>query len=314
MLSIIVPVYNVEQYLNRCVESLVQQSYHDLEILLIDDGSTDNSSTICDQWAKKDCRIRVIHQKNTGLSGARNTGLLHAKGDWITFVDSDDYVRPQCYEKILTVLLPSKCDIGMFGVSCETDKKNILYEDRFKENKIYAIDDILKFIVLPLKTASWNKIFRKRILENIIFPEKLIHGEDLVYFLRVLQKNITLISCDYIGYCYIKHSNSITSKPFNNHSNDEVICKDMACEIIDKKFPEFSKQASIWRFVARLNIVRKLIETRNEEFNHLKNDYIEWMVEYYSRNSYLLSRKHRLIFILIKFHLLYLIPILKRIH
>ena len=105
MLSIIVPVYNVEKYIGKCIESIVNQTYKDLEIILVDDGSTDNSGKICDEWARKDKRIKVIHKKNGGLSDARNAGLDICTGDYIGFVDSDDYIELNMYEDLLIQMM-----------------------------------------------------------------------------------------------------------------------------------------------------------------------------------------------------------------
>ncbi len=312
MLSIIVPVYNVEKYLNRCVESLLGQSYRELEVLLIDDGSTDNSPSICDQWAERDSRVRVFHQPNSGPSTARNFGLKEVKGSWITFVDSDDFLYPQCYEKMFGILQQSpSCDIGMFGFSCETEQGTILYESKFEQNKVFFIDDIINHIVLPLNTAIWNKVFRRQLLENIRFSEEYRHNEDLLFIVEALRENTTLISCDYLGYHYIKRENSLTSQAFNKHSIDEIECKDKSCEIIQRKFPRFSDKASVWGFIARLNVYRKIIHVKNDECVCLKKSYLKWMREYFSHNSHLLTKKHKIIFILINYHLACLLSVLK---
>ncbi|WP_440249335.1 glycosyltransferase family 2 protein [Dialister succinatiphilus] len=109
--SVIVPVYNVEKYIHRCVDSILKQSYRNLELILVDDGSTDHSGRICDEYEKRDNRVRVIHQKNTGLSGARNTGIRQSTGDFLFFVDSDDYVSPHLFEKGLAAFDKSGADM-----------------------------------------------------------------------------------------------------------------------------------------------------------------------------------------------------------
>lgn len=125
MISIIVPIYNVEKYLPKCIESIINQTYTDLEILLIDDGSTDNSGLICDKYASIDNRIRVIHKKNGGLSDARNVGLDICKGKYISFIDSDDYIELTMYEKMIKIMINQKVDI----VSCN-------YNHIYNNNKI----------------------------------------------------------------------------------------------------------------------------------------------------------------------------------
>ena len=121
LISIIVPVYNVEQYLSRCVDSLVNQTYHNIEIILVDDGSPDRSGEICDEYAKKDKRVKVIHQSNGGLSDARNTALDIAKGDYLMFVDSDDWIEPTMYEEMLSFMEKEQLDLVECGINLVTN-------------------------------------------------------------------------------------------------------------------------------------------------------------------------------------------------
>ena len=124
-ISVIVPVYNVEVYLDKCVKSIVNQSYRDLEIILVDDGSLDRSSELCDMWAQKDRRIRVIHQKNKGLSGARNAGLHIAKGDYLGFVDSDDYIALTMFEQMISAIQESNAELCICGVQWVNEDQSI---------------------------------------------------------------------------------------------------------------------------------------------------------------------------------------------
>ena len=170
MISVIVPVYNVEKYLRRCVETIQKQTYADLEIILIDDGSTDDSGKICDDFSKGDRRIKVIHKKNEGLSAARNTGMENATGEYITFVDSDDYIDSKMYEKMIMALESSHCDICMCGSKTVDEQGNILRSEIF-ENKVYRGAEIIESIVIPLKTAAWNKLIKYESVINL----SLIH-------------------------------------------------------------------------------------------------------------------------------------------
>ena len=117
LICVIVPIYKVEAYLDRCICSIVEQTYQNLEILLIDDGSPDRCPELCDAWAQRDPRIRVIHKKNGGLSDARNAGIEVAKGEWLSFVDSDDYIMPQMYQRLLSVCLENQADIAVSSFS-----------------------------------------------------------------------------------------------------------------------------------------------------------------------------------------------------
>lgn len=140
LISIIVPIYNVENYVNKCIQSLVSQTYSHLEILLIDDGSTDHSGEICEKWAKQDRRIQVLHQKNSGPSKARNVGLQMAKGKWISFVDSDDYVAPQYIEKLYQL------------VDVNTKVVRIMVNSKYNEIKAGSKE----FLQIFENTGEWN--------------------------------------------------------------------------------------------------------------------------------------------------------------
>ena len=161
MISIIVPVYNVDKYIERCIQSIINQTYKNLEIILIDDGSTDKSGAICDKYSKIDNRINVIHKKNGGLSEARNVGLDIARGDYIGFVDSDDYIHPQMYELLYKNLIGTSADISIIK---HIRKEEELGLGDINSKKVYsnleAIENILKkdsgiFI------ASCNKLYKK---------------------------------------------------------------------------------------------------------------------------------------------------------
>ena len=129
LISVIIPIYNVEKYLNKCIDSIINQTYKNLEIILVDDGSPDNCPQICDEYAKKDNRIKVIHKKNGGVSSARNVGLINSTGNYIGFIDPDDYIEPIMYEKLLKVLKESNTLVSMCGFY------------KIKDNKIIKIDN-----------------------------------------------------------------------------------------------------------------------------------------------------------------------------
>ena len=185
LISVIIPVYNVENYLSETLLSVCQQTYQNLEILLIDDGSTDNSGKICDEFAAQDQRIKVIHQKNKGISGARNTGLEVATGEFITFVDSDDIVE----NKIIEILLQAFDRVPNIGIVCAlpvyrfTETKRKLYKEEWniKEERIILYQD---FNISTLNCSSspmvWGKLYRKELLKNTRFREG-VNNEDTLY-------------------------------------------------------------------------------------------------------------------------------------
>lgn len=212
MISIIIPVYNVQAYLDECVCSVVEQSYRDLEIILVDDGSTDNSGRMCDGWAEKDRRIRVVHKPNGGLSSARNAGLDAAKGDYIAFVDSDDFVDKTMFSSLLKAF-DEKMDVGVVccGISQFKDEDYLdtnpflkLYNRKFTLLEYWRL--ILKH---KIDNAVWNKIYRRNVIENVRFREGVIN-EDILFNLEVLQNVSFLIYVPDTYYKYRIRAGSIT--------------------------------------------------------------------------------------------------------
>ena len=226
-ISIIVPVYNVENNLIRCLESIINQTYKNLEIILVDDGSTDNSGYICDQFEKKDKRIKTIHKKNGGVSSTRNLGIEMASGDYISFVDSDDYIELCLYEKVVNTINKDKSDIVIFNFIRETEDGKII-------NKIYhhkITQSVLKFsrdnyinscYKYPfIDLFIWNKVYSKNIVKNdnfqLKFNEAIYMSEDALFNVDIVDKNKKIV-CTYINenlYHYVMGNTSFTSQKLN---------------------------------------------------------------------------------------------------
>ncbi len=172
MISVIIPVYKVEKYLDECVKSVVDQTYKDLEIILVDDGSPDNCPKICDEWASKDKRIKVVHKKNGGLSSARNAGLAIANGDYIGFVDSDDFINETMYEDLMQIMLSNKKNIVVSSpIIRNSDGKFSPYvvgSFVYKDGDSMLIKDYMeKFLSLAIDATVWNKLFRRDFIKTM---------------------------------------------------------------------------------------------------------------------------------------------------
>ena len=162
LISVIVPVYKVEKYLNRCVNSIINQIYKNLEIILIDDGSPDKCPYICDEWSKRDSRIKVLHKQNGGLSDARNAGLKIATGEFIGFVDSDDWIAPEMYERLLTAIIKDQSDIAECNVKMVW-KNNLQSKMLLQQNNCVLKRDEAQLELLnesKLKQPVWNKLYK----------------------------------------------------------------------------------------------------------------------------------------------------------
>lgn len=216
-LSVVVPVYKVEQYIHQCVNSILYQTFTDFEIILVDDGSPDKCGEICDEYAKKDSRIKVIHKENGGLSDARNFGIDVAKGDYITFVDSDDDIDKNMYQDMIYFLEKNKLDI----ICCDTflirgDRKK--FRPRYDSDKIFNKNEaIIEILNGNLDNAAWNKIYKRYLFENIRYPKGRIY-EDVAttYKLVYLANKVGYLKKPY--YHYYKRKGSIVASAFNSKS------------------------------------------------------------------------------------------------
>ena len=265
MISVIVPVYNVEKYLNNCVESIVNQTYKDLEIILVDDGSPDNCPAMCDEWAKKDKRIKVIHKQNGGLSSARNAGLETATGEFVAFVDSDDSIDINMYE-IMENMFSDDIDIVMCGYQKINSSEEIVScGNTLIEKKKLSISELYDDIFGHLNNASWNKLYRASIIDNIRFPNGIVHGEDLIFNLHYLRHCCNGVKCNGEFYHYFSRENSITKSKFSENKFLEIKAKDISREIILNECPAQSKNADKFCFRARMNIIRAIYSAKQSK-------------------------------------------------
>lgn len=214
LISIIVPVYNVEKYVSNCLDSLIKQTYFNIEIIIIDDGSTDNSGTICDMYALNDKRIKVIHTKNRGLSAARNEGLHNSNGDYIGFIDSDDWLSENTIEILYNLLVNNNSDFSVCGIIDEYIKPTEKIKNNNNSYHIVNKKDIYKKIIDDKNFYGyvWNKLFKRNIIEseNLIFDEKLLSCEDIDFLVKyVVKSNVAVYTTEKL-YHYRHHSNSMT--------------------------------------------------------------------------------------------------------
>lgn len=221
LISVIIPVYNVEKYLHRCLDSVIAQTYQNLEIICVDDGSIDDSGKICDQYAVRDARIKVIHQENQELSAARNRGLDAAEGEYIAFVDSDDYILEGMYKKMLDKLLDYSVDLCVCQWQYEFSDGRQVVKKKNIDPTIYGCKTSLEFARFLYRgnyengvvVAAWNKLYRRALLDKIRF-EGRIH-EDEAFCGRIMAKNISVYVMEEQFYVYAQNGDSLTSKPFS---------------------------------------------------------------------------------------------------
>ena len=224
LISVIVPVYKVEQYLHRCIDSILAQTYKNLEIILVDDGSPDRSGEICDEYAAKDNRIRVIHKENGGVSSARNIGLDVCTGEYIAFVDSDDYILPDMYKEMLCELLEHQVEICVCHWQYEyTDGRNPVTHEMIDPTifDVKTTRELARYfyrepIEILTSVVVWNKLYRKDIIGELRFSGNMM--EDEAFLTKLLSGNYTVRVMPQFFYVYVQAENSLTTKPFQQES------------------------------------------------------------------------------------------------
>jgi len=215
LLSVIVPCYNVEKYINKCISSIVSQIYTNLEILLINDGSTDNSGMICEAWQEQDKRIRVIHKQNEGSSYARKTGVENATAEYVTFVDADDWIDENMYVNMMNTLLSTGLDIVQCSV-CEVfeDGRISHHSSEYKDGSFEIVDRIEGVLLIleekKWRSYMWNKIFKKHLFDHIEFPKGRGLSEDasIIHILFHHASQSVYLKDEY--YFYFRRSGSIS--------------------------------------------------------------------------------------------------------
>lgn len=237
LISIIVPVYKVEQYLRKCIESILNQTYTNFELILVDDGSPDDSGKICDEYEKIDSRIKVIHKKNGGLSSARNAGIDIARGEYLGFVDSDDFIESYMYEKLLQAIIRDGCTLAV----CNT---NYVFEDGMVLQKCRnASDTILDFkqAITEMNTyrlfdmGAWSKLYHRSLFEHIRFPEEKL-SEDFYIMYQIFDKAQKVTYVGMPCYNYLQRRNSISRNKKINHDFEYAAKEQM--EYLEHKYPD----------------------------------------------------------------------------
>lgn len=246
LISVIVPIYNVEKYLSKCVDSIINQTYKNLEIILVDDGSPDNCPKICDEYAKQDSRIKVIHKENGGLSDARNAGMKVATGEYVSFIDSDDYISDDFIETLYATMKTENSDIVECDIVKFEDGTTPVIEKENCEINSFSTEKGLSLLIAENKFHQhvWNKLYKSEIGLKIPFAKgKLNEDEFWTYQIFGLAEKVTKINKSM--YFYLQRSGSIMGNKFNIRRLDALEAKLERQKYIEEKFPNLKKQAKI---------------------------------------------------------------------
>ena len=244
LISVIIPVYKVETYLEKCIVSIVEQTYKALEIILVDDGSPDRCGLICDEWGKKDNRIKIIHKKNGGLSEARNYGLDIAQGTYVVFIDSDDLVAPTMIERLFAESQKHEADIVECNYSCFTD---VLPEKENREPTTSTVCTSEKALSLLLnesvfKYTVWNKLYRREIFDTLRFEVGKLH-EDVFFTYQAFGKSKCINKIDDCLYYYRQRSGSIMGSSFSIRNLDSMEARKRQYYYMKENYPGLTDKA-----------------------------------------------------------------------
>lgn len=239
LISVIVPVYKVEEYLDKCVSSIVEQTYTNLEIILVDDGSPDNCPAMCDAWAENDSRIKVIHQENGGLSDARNSGMAIASGKLIAFVDGDDRIAPEMYRLLYDNMIQNNSDIAACGVEMVYDSCTQSKMLTPSGQHVLDAQDAMRAIIEEsfLKQPVWYKLYKAELIRDILFAVGKCH-EDVLWSYQAIGKAKCVSVFDTPCYCYLQRNSSIMGVPFSVKRLDALDAKLQRLTYVEEKYPE----------------------------------------------------------------------------
>ena len=262
LVSIIIPVYNVKPYLAEALDNVLCQTYRNLEILIIDDGSTDGSGEVCNVYAEKDKRIHVIHQENRGLSAARNTGLNRMSGEAVAFLDADDAYLPDYVKRMLDAMIREDVDVVVCRYSlCYTTGKMIYSEQkralpRIKAGSYDGISSLKALADGAINVNIWNKLYRRELWENTRFPEGHVYEDSEVIY-RVFDCCRNVYVLDDLLYLYRKHSGSITETCSQQNYNDMMRSQSFMEALVEERIPRIFSSIHLER--RRLARLRKMI-------------------------------------------------------
>lgn len=296
LVSIVVPIYNVEDYLRECIDSILEQTYKNIEIILVNDGSQDNCGKICDEYGKRDRRIKVIHKKNGGLSDARNTGINEATGKYIAFVDSDDYVEKKYIELLYKAIKDNNTQISQCGIFRIDNEKKLLGEFKYNYNVVNNSRNMMIDVYNGKweNIVVWNKLYLKSLFDNIKFPKGKIHEDEFTtYKIYYSVDKVSIIKQSL--YNYRKNENSITGNNYNIKRLDVLEAlnerKNFFYSIGDKQLYNMTLELYLCKLRESYAFIKKYISNK-EVLNKILKEYRKIYIKVVKENG--ISIKHRI--------------------
>ena len=289
LISVIIPVYKVENYIERCIESVISQTYKNLEIILVDDGSPDRCGKICDDFAENDERIKVIHKENGGLSEARNCGIELATGQYLAFVDGDDFIKETMYETLYKNLISSNADISICEYVKYNEKKNKYIQKNYKnETKIFSRKEAIRKLLLDeeITNHAWNKLYKKKLFDNTRYPKNMLM-EDFATTYLLFEKANCVVFQDTPQYVYVQREGSILKNMDKRFLGDLEKIEEKRYLYLIHNEKELKKEAEIER-ASYIKFFYNIVYTNNinEKIDTIKyKEYYKFYKKIYKKYS-----------------------------
>lgn len=295
LISVIVPIYNVEKYLARCVESIRRQTYSNLEIILVDDGSPDACPQMCDQFASADARIKVIHKPNGGLSDARNAGIEAASGRYIGFVDSDDYIHPQMYMELWKSLKAEEADIAVCGVKKVFNDSGDILDQPENTARVYsgkeAVANIFDAALYLQSVVAWNKLYRRELFDGVRYPVGKIHEDEFTTY-ELFYKSDKVVYNTGIYYYYYQRADSIMGERKISFSSDGLEAYEQMADFFKENGESHILQLIRYRYLCLLKKYIKELQKTGQR-GHAESLWKKYKEEYRKSIRSIRKRKRR---------------------
>lgn len=280
LVSLIVAFYNVELFARKCMDSLIRQTYQNLEIICVDDGSTDQTSIILDEYLKKDHRVTIFHKENGGLSDARNFGLVHSSGDFVCFVDGDDFITDDYVERLVSLQMKYDSDISVLNFSkFDFDSKKIVKNYKKTITTCFDKKEALRTMLYQnmFDVSAWGKLYKKELFNDIFYPYGKLYEDNGTTYLLISKANKVSFS-SYVGYYYVQRANSILSSKFNSKKMDGLELSKNMVRFIECNYSSL-KKAAYCRYVSICFNLLLQTTDENVERRELKNEIKKYRIK-----------------------------------